>query len=77
MAQTFADKAAELSMVPQLGKLVGDQVSAATAPATASTFGTVKKGAAVTNCTVAADGTSAGTQLNALLVSLRAAGVIS
>lgn len=45
--------------------------------ATASTYGTVKKGAAVANCTVAADGTSAGTQLNALLASLRTAGVIT
>jgi len=45
--------------------------------ATATTFGTVQKGAAVANCTVAADGTSAGTQLNALLASLRAANIIS
>ena len=45
--------------------------------ATASQAGTVKKGAAVANCTVAADGTSAGTQLNLLLASLRTAGVIS
>ena len=45
--------------------------------ATATASGNVKKGAAVANCTVAADGTSAGTQLNALLASLRTAGVIS
>lgn len=44
--------------------------------ATTTTAGIVKKGAAVTDCTVAADGTSAGTQLNALLASLRAAGII-
>lgn len=35
------------------------------------------KAAAVANCTVAADGTSAGTQLNALLASLRAAGTLA
>jgi len=34
-------------------------------------------GAHVANSVPAADGTSAGTQLNALLVSLRAAGVIA
>ncbi|MCM2390189.1 hypothetical protein [Streptomyces albipurpureus] len=34
-------------------------------------------GAAVTNCVPAADGTSAGTQLNALLASLRAANIIA
>lgn len=45
--------------------------------ATATNAGNVKKGAAVSNCTVAADGTSAGTQLNLLLASLRTAGVIS
>ena len=35
------------------------------------------KGAAVANATVATDATSAATQLNALLASLRAAGVIA
>lgn len=45
--------------------------------ATSTTFGTVKKGAAVADATVAADGTSAGTQLNLLLASLRTAGVIA
>mgnify|MGYP003181646590 CR=1 FL=1 len=45
-------------------------------PATPTTLGGVKKAATVANCTVAADGTSAGTQLNALLTSLRAAGII-
>lgn len=45
--------------------------------ATATVVGGVKRGVAVANATVAADGTSAGTQLNALLASLRAAGVIA
>lgn len=44
--------------------------------ATATVLGGVKKAATVANCTVATDGTSAGTQLNALLTSLRAAGII-
>ncbi|WP_219656347.1 head fiber protein [Yersinia enterocolitica] len=44
--------------------------------ATTTVIGGVKKAATVANCTVAADGTSAGTQLNALLASLRAAGII-
>lgn len=43
-------------------------------PATLTTTGTVKKGAAVVNAT---DAATALTQLNALLVSLRAAGVIA
>lgn len=38
---------------------------------------TATKGAAVANATVAVDGTSAGTQLNALLAALRAAGIIN
>lgn len=38
---------------------------------------TATKGAAVANATVAADATSAATQLNALLASLRAAGIIA
>lgn len=45
-------------------------------PANPTTIGGVKQAATVANCTVATDGTSAGTQLNALLTSLRAAGVI-
>lgn len=45
--------------------------------ATASDLGGVKRGATVAACTVAADGTSAGTQLNALIASLKAAGVIA
>ncbi|MBW5868597.1 hypothetical protein H0I69_12395 [Yersinia enterocolitica] len=50
---------------------------AVTVPAATTTvIGGVKKAATVANCTVAADGTSAGTQLNALLASLRAAGII-
>lgn len=39
--------------------------------------GTVLKGAAVANVTPAADGTAVGTAFNALLASLRAAGVIT
>ncbi|MEG0870255.1 MAG: head fiber protein [Hafnia sp.] len=45
--------------------------------ATTNDLGGVKKGATVADCTVAADGTSAGTQLNALIASLKAAGVIA
>lgn len=45
--------------------------------ATASAAGLVKRGVAVTNATVATDATSAATQLNALLASLRTAGVIA
>jgi hypothetical protein len=44
---------------------------------TASIRGGVLLGDAVANCTVAADGTSAGTQLNLLLAELRASGVIA
>ena len=44
--------------------------------ANTTTIGGVKQAATVANCTVAADGTSAGTQLNALIASLRAAGHI-
>ncbi|MEA9983653.1 head fiber protein [Subtercola sp. RTI3] len=47
------------------------------AAATAGTAGQVKKAALVAPATVAADGTSAGTQLNALIVSLRTAGIIT
>lgn len=57
-------------------ELLANGAPAATA-ATASTAGVVKKGVAVAPCTVAADGTSAGTQLNALIASLKTAGVIS
>lgn len=39
--------------------------------------GSTPQGAAVADATVATDGTSAGTQLNALLASLRAAGIIA
>lgn len=44
--------------------------------ANTTTIGGVKQAATVANCTVAIDGTSAGTQLNALIASLRAAGHI-
>jgi len=46
-------------------------------PASTSTIGGVKKAATVAPCTVAADGTSAGTQLNALIAALQASGAIS
>jgi hypothetical protein len=68
--QTKAAALSQVGMPPAVATLV-------TGVATATQAGMVTKGAAVTNCTVAADGTSAGTQLNALLVSLRAAGVIA
>ena len=46
-------------------------------PASTTTLrGGVTKAAVVAPATVAADGTSAGTQLNLLILSLRAAGVI-
>lgn len=62
------------SGVPVTASSPGDVV---TVPAATTTvIGGVKKAATVANCTVAADGTSAGTQLNALLTSLRAAGII-
>ena len=45
--------------------------------ATTAVPGVVKKGAAVTDCVPAADGTSAGEQLNLLLAQLRLTGVIT
>ncbi len=63
--------------VSDAGKeLLANGAPGATA-ATTATAGVVKKGVAVAPCTVAADGTSAGTQLNALIASLKTAGVIS
>lgn len=44
---------------------------------TTTVRGGVLQGATVADCTVAADGTSAGTQLNALLAQLRVAGIIA
>lgn len=74
----FETEAANLGIDVSKLKTVAPAGGAAGTPtATNTVAGTVKKGAAVANCTVAADGTSAGTQLNALLVSLRAAGVIA
>lgn len=55
---------------------INKPVSSATTTALGAKL-TATKGAAVTNCTVAADGTSAGTQLNALLASLRTANIIN
>lgn len=54
--------------------------AAAAAPTfngSANVVASIARGAAVANCTVAADGTSAGTQLNALLAALRTVGVIA
>ncbi|MEI4745884.1 head fiber protein [Rhodococcus erythropolis] len=45
--------------------------------ATTTVVGGVKKGAAVAPITPATDGTAAGTALNALIASLKAAGVIA
>lgn len=66
MAQTPVDRLVELSMVPELAKEVAAQIDAA-----ASSF---TPGAAVADAT---DEASAVTQLNALLASLRAAGIIA
>lgn len=57
--------------------VVNNGITATTATATASAAGLVKQGVAVANITPAADGTTAGTALNALLASLRTAGVIA
>lgn len=59
------------------GVPVSEVVSTGLVAATSADLGGVLQGAAVANCTVAADGTSAGTQLNLLLAQLRAAGVIA
>lgn len=45
--------------------------------AAANVVGGVKRGVTVANATVATDATSVATQFNALLVSLRAAGIIA
>lgn len=55
---------------------LGKPISTATQTALNAKL-TATKGAAVTNATVATDATSAATQLNALLASLRTAGVIN
>lgn len=60
-------------------KLVGAVVDTDANPVPAATptvVGGVKQGAAVAPITPAADGTAAGTALNALIASLKAAGVI-
>lgn len=59
----------------QLTKLnVTEELSVGGVPVTPGGF---TPAAAVTDCVPAADGTSAGTQLNALLASLRAAGILA
>lgn len=81
----------ELGMVPPLAKEVANQIetgglqigtTSTTAMAgnrtpTATIRGGVLLGDAVADCVPAADGTSAGTQLNLLLAELRANGVIA
>ena len=62
---------------PQPFVVVGTVPASAVAPATTTTNGTVKKAATVAPATVTADATSAATQLNALIVSLRNAGIIT
>lgn len=66
MAQTPVDRLVELSMVPELAKEVRSQIVAAESSFT--------PGAAVADAT---DEASAVTQLNALLASLRTAGIIA
>ena len=56
---------------------VTNGITSTTATATSSAAGLVKQGVAVANITPATDGTTAGTALNALLASLRTAGVIA
>jgi hypothetical protein len=56
--------------------VVNNGITSDTPTATTSVAGLVKKGVAVANITPAADGTTAGTALNALLASLRTAGII-
>lgn len=56
---------------------VNNGITSDTATATTVDAGLVKQGVAVADITPAADGTTAGTALNALLASLRTAGVIA
>ena len=61
--------------IQDVATLVGE---ASTIPAaTTATEGVVLQSTAVADCVPAADGTSAGTQLNALLAALRTAGIVS
>lgn len=59
------------------GVAVSEVVGAGLVAATSTDLGGVLEGVAVADCVPAADGTSAGEQLNDLLASLRAAGVIA
>lgn len=86
-----AKRLIELSMVPELAKEVASQMDTGTLQiGTTSTTamagnrvptttirGGVLQGDAVADCVPAADGTSAGTQLNLLLAELRANGTIA
>lgn len=60
-------------LAPQPFEVVGTIPAAAVAPATTTVNGTVKKAATVAPAT---DAATVITQLNALIVSLRAAGII-
>lgn len=62
---------------PEPFVIVGTLPPAAVAAATTTVAGTVKKAATVANATVAADGTSAGNTVNALITALRTAGIIT
>lgn len=57
--------------------VVNNGITSDTATATTAEAGLVKQGVAVADIVPAADGTTAGTALNALLASLRTAGVIA
>ena len=57
--------------------LVGTISGATVSPATPTVTGVVKQGVAVDDITPDEDGTTAGTALNDLLASLRAAGVLA
>lgn len=59
------------------GVAVSEVVSTGLVAPTSTELGGITQGAAVADCTVAADGTSAGTQLNLLLAELRANGTIA
>ena len=61
---------------PEPLDIVGS-VPAGAIPAAGATRGGVLRGVAVADITPATDGTTAGTALNALLASLRTAGVIA
>lgn len=69
-ARNPVDRADFVAMQAAVGAL-------GTGAATLTTFGTVKKAATVAAITPAADGTTAGTAVNAILTSLKAAGIMA